>query len=259
MKPLKKYTYERYAILCQMAYPDGSEYEIEQGDYHQIEILDRFKTSCVRIIWQDKKKEVVVVFRGSHNVYDWLLNCCMFFKKMKSPNGDYRLHWGMVKLLQQPAYYSEELNKHKLSDALTNTLEPLMVEGKKVSFIGHSTGGAMAVIYAQQFAEHYKNRIKRVVTFGQPSCGAKSFFNRYALHKKTYRICCDVDMVTFLPPLPGMYHHVGKQLWLHEGKIYDDIKPSQRLVISLKSWLLRPLTYHYMNKYIRNKTLFDEH
>ncbi|MEL7442080.1 MAG: lipase, partial [Pseudomonadota bacterium] len=33
----------------------------------------------------------------------------------------------------------------------------------------------------------------------------------------------------------------------------------KRFLMSLHSWLLRPITYHYMRKYIRNKSLFDEH
>ena len=259
MKRLKRYTYERYAILCQLAYPNREGFELDFSGFEQIELLDRFKTSCVRVIWQADKKEVVVVFRGSHNLYDWLLNLCMFQTPLEFSGRRYFVHWGMQRLLQQPSYTKFDGQAKPLLQRIINILQPLADEGKKISFIGHSTGGSLAVLFADQFARKELGKVKRVVTFGQPSCGGASFKRHYCLHHKTYRVCCDVDIVTFLPPLPYLYQHVGKLLWLHEDRIYEHITPGTRLWISIKSWLLRPFAYHYMKKYIRNKGLFDKH
>lgn len=261
MKRLKRYAYEKYAILCQLAYPNDGKYKPIFDQFEQIEIFDRFKKSCVRVVWQTHKKEVVVVFRGSHNVYDWLLNLCLFqtpFQISNSPKKRYSIHWGMNKLLSQPSYSHRFNDKKPLTDRLMQALMPLSEQGKRITFIGHSTGGSMAVLFADRFSRHDNVKVKRVVTFGQPSCGGQGFFRHYQLHHKTYRVCCDVDIVTFLPPLPLYYRHVGKSLWLHEGVMFENIRPSKRLWLSIKSWLLRPITYHYMNKYIRNKSLFDE-
>lgn len=258
MKRLKRYAYEKYAILCQLAYMKDSELVADFGHFEQVEILDRFGKSCVRIVWQKQKKEVVVVFRGSHNVYDWLFNLCFFKKTYRDENRKLDIHWGMHNLLKQPSSSAGKSEKLPLDKQIQNVLIPLMEEGKRVTFTGHSTGGSLAVLFADRFYQQPNVKVKRVVTFGQPSCGGRLFYRNYSLHHKTYRICCDVDIVTFLPPLPFIYRHVGKSLWLHEGVMFENISPSKRLWLSVKSWLLRPITYHYMQKYIRNKSLFDD-
>lgn len=258
MKRLKRYAYEKYAILCQLAYPNGEHYRANFEDFEQIEVFDRFKKSCVRIVWQKHKKEVVVVFRGSHNVYDWLLNLCLLQTKITVSGATYATHWGMERLLNQPSFTAQDQTKQPLSRRLMALLMPLAAEGRRITFVGHSTGGSLAVLFADRFSRLDNVKVKRVVTFGQPSCGGRSFYRQYQLHHKTYRICCDVDIVTFLPPLPYYYCHVGKSMWLHDGVMFENIRPSKRLWLSIKSWLLRPITYHYMHKYIRNKGLFDE-
>lgn len=259
MKKLKRYKYEHYAILCQLAYRSDTVHRLDLSNYHQIELIDSTKKPCLRVVWQDHKKEVVVVFRGSHSVRDWLLNLCFLQQKVRAGNTSYRVHWGIVQLLKQKCRRKGEKKKVELQQLLLQILEPLIYEGKKVTFIGHSTGGAMAVLFADRFERQFPKQTKRVVTFGQPSLGGASFAKQYCLAHKTYRVCCDIDMVTFLPPLPIIYTHVGKMLWLHEDEIYENIPSWKRLLLSLKSWLLGPISNHFMHKYIRHKGLFDEH
>ena len=259
LKRLKRYKYERYAILCQLAYSAKTEYELDFSNYQQAEFFDSSKRSCVRVVWQQQKKEVVVVFRGSHSVRDWLLNLCVLPRKVKQEHSRYWVHWGVYNLLKQPCYQVDPKKVMKLDRALLKLLSPLVAEGKKVTFIGHSTGGAMAVLFADWFERIYTGKTKRVVTFGQPSLGGWSFAKSYALPNKTYRICCDIDMVTFLPPLPYVYFHVGKMLWLHNDVIYDNIPPWKRLLLTLRAWIIGPISNHFMHKYIRHKGLFDEH
>ncbi|NVK24409.1 MAG: DUF2974 domain-containing protein [Gammaproteobacteria bacterium] len=259
MKKLKQYKYERYAILCQLAYPSGYQADVDFSEFEQVEIFDRFNTSCVRIVWQESRREVVV-FRGSHNIYDWLLNLCCFKSKVVDDNRKFYVHWGVRSLLKQPSSLSfQKSTTRSLQQNVQAVLKPLVEQGKKITFVGHSTGGSLAVLCADLLNQQTQIKIKRIVTFGQPACGGNSFYKAYSLHNKTYRICCDVDMVTLLPPLPYIYRHVGRQLWLHEGVIYENIKPLKRFLISLKDWLFRPITFHYMDKYIRSKELFDKH
>lgn len=259
MKKLKRYKYEHYAILCQLAYRSETIHRLDLSNYQQIELLDSGKKPCVRVVWQEHKKEVVVVFRGSHSVKDWLLNLCCYQQQVKHSDQAYRVHWGIIQLLEQKCRKVGQKDKTSLKASLLQILEPLINEGKKVTFIGHSTGGAMAVLFADLFESQFAKKTKRVVTFGQPSLGGLSFEKQYKLAHKTYRICCDIDLVTFLPPLPFYYVHVGKMLWLHEDEIYENIPSWKRLLLSLKSWLLGPISNHFMHKYIRHKGLFDEH
>ncbi len=259
MKRLKRYKYEHYAILCQLAYCTEPAYQLNLSDYELVEITDYSNKPCVRVLWRANKREVVVVFRGSHTVRDWLFNLCCFQYKVIFPSTEYWVHWGIAKLLKQRCKQANNNNEQALDQTLINLLKPLVEQGKKITFIGHSTGGAMAVLFADQFERQFPKKTKRVVTFGQPSLGGKSFAKQYLLARKTYRICCDIDMVTFLPPLPIVYFHVGKMLWLHEDVIYENIPSWKRLLLSLKSWLLGPISNHFMHKYIRHKGLFDEH
>lgn len=259
MKKLKRYKYEHYAILCQLAYRADTVHRIDLSNFQQIELVDATKKSCLRVVWQEHKREVVVVFRGSHSIRDWVLNLCLFQCNVFFGAEKYRVHWGITQLLDQYCRKLGERKKVRLKDMLLAILEPLVIEGKKITFVGHSTGGAMAVLFADQFERKFPKKTKRVVTFGQPSLGGRSFAKQYKLAHKTYRVCCDIDLVTFLPPLPFVYVHVGKMLWLHEGEIYENIPSWKRLLLSLKSWFLGPISNHFMYKYIRHKGLFDEH
>ncbi|MDO6706653.1 lipase [Photobacterium sp. 1_MG-2023] len=284
MKKLKRYQYERYAILCREAYPadfDHIQYGFEAEGRR--DITDRWGRTIIRVLW-GQKNEVIVVFKGSQNLWDWLLNFACFPKKMISGKRSYHVHWGYHFLLQQSSKVdsnpyeqsrpsmsaSQEADFLQATDArhfqaeslyqqIRNTLAPLIQQGKRVSLTGHSSGGAMAVLTAERLGLEFPDAIKRIVTFGQPAAGFWSFKRAYSYQHCTYRICCDLDIVTFLPAIPLLYWHVGKMLWLHNEKIYDNISTPNRLYKSLVSWLLRPITYHYMHKYIRNKDYFDKH
>lgn len=262
MKKLKRYQYERYAILCQLAYPDA-----ESDDAHVLEpfnqrqLVDNYGRMSVRILWTDNKKEVIVVFRGSLGLRDWLANLVCIPAKIQQADRHFYIHWGFRRLLKQPMFSSTKTIEDALPlrELLIKVLAPLRQQGKRFTFVGHSSGGAVAVLMADYFERQDKKAVKRVVTFGQPAVGTRSWQKHYLLHNKTYRICCDLDIITFMPLLPFYFWQVGKLLWLHDEKIYENTPTHTRFLMSLKSWLLRPITYHYMRKYIRNKTLFDEH
>ncbi len=143
-------------------------------------------------------------------------------------------------------------------ERLEATIVPLILQGKRITITGHSSGGAIGSVFADYIERKYPKSIKRVVTFGQPAIGDWTFKKRYRLSHKTYRICCDIDIVTFMPPVPFLYWHVGKMLWLYNGRIYENTPTLMRLGRSLVSWLIRPFSYHLMSKYIRNKDFFDE-
>lgn len=285
MKKLKRYQYERYAILCRLAYPSDFDHTQYGFDIEgRRDITDRWGRTIIRILWSEEKKEVIVVFKGSQNLWDWLLNFACFPKKLPGRRKPYHVHWGYHYLLEQNSKIEDNPYSHpnlvmsttqaidylqaadtrhfqgeSIYQQIRATLLPLILEGKRVSLTGHSSGGAMAVLTAERLGLEHPDAMKRVVTFGQPAAGFWSFKRAYSYHHCTYRICCDLDIVTFLPPIPCLHWHVGKMLWLHNEKIYDNISTPVRLYKSLLSWLLRPITYHYMHKYIRNKDYFDKH
>ena len=280
-------------MLCKLAYPHSIDHvALGYAVDGYAEISNHRQQVIARILWQHDKKEVVVVFRGSQSIGDWLINlCCLPRRKcFKTPISDsvtaensnnapepnnsfnkeasniasapkYYVHWGYDHLLNQRvqkeiAGVSQSVSIYQQIQAI---VEPLIAQGKRISLTGHSSGGAMAILAADRLERQFPRAIKRVVTFGQPAAGFRSFKRHYLLHLRTYRICCDLDIITFLPPLPGVFVHVGRSLWLHNERIYENIVPALRLYKTLVSWVISPISYHYMHKYIRNKDFFDKH
>ncbi|CAH6853561.1 Lipase [Vibrio chagasii] len=262
MKPLKRYQYERYAVLCNLAYPrvfKQTRYGFDPNG--QRIIKNQFGKTMIRVLWSSDKDEVVVVIKGSHSVSDWLLNFALWTRSCKRIGLNYRVHAGFYHLMFQESQPSRNEDKLGLSviERLESVLIPLLEQGKRIAITGHSSGGAIGCVFADYFDKKYPGCIKRIVTFGQPAIGDWSFKKRYRLRKKTYRICCDIDIVTFMPPVPLLYWHVGKVLWLYNGRIYENTPTFIRLGRSIFSWLIRPFSYHLMSKYIRNKDFFDQH
>ena len=107
MKKLKRYQYERYAILCQLAYPDAEEhYHQILEPFHERQLVDKYGRMSVRILWLDNKKEVIVVFRGSLGLRDWLANLVFLPWKIKQVDKTFYVHWGFSRLLAQPMFSS---------------------------------------------------------------------------------------------------------------------------------------------------------
>lgn len=261
MKKLKRYQYERYAVLCKVTYQtDFDPQSLGFSSDNYAEIANRWGHICARVLWRDDHPEVLVVFRGSQTVHEWLINIHCLPKVKRFVDCRYHVHAGYDYLLEQPSNpcapdYQSGVSIYQQLNAIVS---PLILFGKRVTLTGHSSGGAMAILAADRLERQYTKSIKRVVTFGQPATGFGSFKRQYLLHRRTYRICCGVDVVTFLPPLPGTFHHVGRMLWLHNERIYENISPFKRFVLSFASWLLSPFASHYMHKYIRDKDFFDD-
>ncbi|MEI8632589.1 lipase [Vibrio sp. PP-XX7] len=256
MKRLKRYQYERYAVLCQLAYPRVFKHTRYGFDpTGQRIIRNRAGRIIIRILWSKAQEEVVIVFKGSHSIADWLFNLAIWLKNCRDIGLNYSIHAGLYAILQQQSQPSRNEDKLGLTvlERLEKVIIPLIGSGKRITLTGHSSGGAIACVVADYLEHHAPKSIKRVVTFGQPAIGNWQFHKNYLLHHKTYRICCDLDVVTFLPPLPFCYWHVGKLLWLYNGKIYENTPTVIRLGRSLISWVIRPFSYHMMSKYIRNK------
>ncbi|CAM2833637.1 lipase [Vibrio rarus] len=215
----------------------------------------------IRILWSKSRQEVVIVLKGSHSIKDWLINLLCWQRSATLFGLDYSIHAGFHYLLRQESPPSHKLDTLGLSvfERVLHIVTPLLNNGMRLVITGHSSGGALGCIIGDHIERRHPKAIKRIVTFGQPAVGGWTFKQRYTLPHKTYRVCCDLDVVTFMPPLPLLYWHVGKILWLYNGRIYENTPTFIRLGRSFISWLIRPFSYHLMSKYIRNKDFFDDH
>lgn len=261
MKSLKRYQYEKYAVLCNLAYPrvfKQTRYGFDPNG--QRIVANRYGKTVVRVLWNKDKEEAVIVIKGSHSFTDWLLTFAMWQRSCKHFGLNYRIHAGFHYILNQESQPIHKKDRLGIS-LFQRTIEiasELIESGKRVTITGHSSGGAIGCVIADALEKKYPKSIKRIVTFGQPAIGNHQFKRRFKLAHKTYRICCDLDVVTFLPPIPLLYWHVGKVLWLYNGRIYENTPTLVRLGRSLVSWVIRPFSYHLMSKYIRNKDFFDD-
>ncbi|WP_261833258.1 lipase family protein [Vibrio ishigakensis] len=261
MKSLKRYQYERYAVLCRLAYPRVFKQTAFGFDPNGQRVVRNVQGKIMaRILWTKSRSEVIVVLKGSHSVKDWLLTLAFWQRGCHKWQLDYSIHAGFHYLLSQespPSHKSDKLGQ-SVFERIVDIVEPLIEQGMRVAITGHSSGGAIGCILGDYLEQRHPKSIKRIVTFGQPAVGNWHFKKRYTLSHRTYRVCCDLDIVTFLPPVPLAYWHVGKMLWLYNGRIYENTPTAIRFGRSIVSWLIRPFSYHLMSKYIRNKDFFDD-
>jgi hypothetical protein len=101
--------------------------------------------------------------------------------------------------------------------------------GGQVLVTGHSLGGALAVLLADQLSTMGKS-VTAVYTFGMPRPGRRAFAERYnggPLGKRTYRFVYGDDIVpTVAPSEPFGFHHVGQYVPApRDGKFPASLNP----------------------------------
>jgi triacylglycerol lipase len=79
---------------------------------------------------------------------------------------------------------------------------------------GHSLGGALAVLAADQF-QRCGHDVNGVYTFGCPRIGDRTFAMQYnrRLYNHTYRLVNHKDVVPHLPPNKFGYAHIGQLIY----------------------------------------------
>ena len=136
-----------------------------------------------------REDAVVVAFRGSQDVTDWLVN--FSFAQVDGDLYDLpgRVHLGF-------------------SSALAAAWEPLVsavqeraAGGVPVWVTGHSLGGAMATLAAARFLELGLN-VAPVYVFGQPRAGDQEFADAMQIEfeERFYRFANGLDVVPRVPP-----------------------------------------------------------
>lgn len=140
---------------------------------------------------------VVVVFRGTENLLDWLTNLRAGWVVLQGGVG---VHRGFFE-----AYWP-------VRTALFSRLLDLIHEKPRPVYVtGHSLGGALALMAAAELGNHdeavVRDSIAACYTFGCPKAGDRSFDTYVKV--PLYRITNGLDLVPALPPLLTGYRHVG--------------------------------------------------
>lgn len=139
------------------------------------------------------ERSVVVAFRGTQGLADWLSNLDIPPRDSAAFDGE-AVHKGFLGAYEAVA--------HIVEDALD------AAPGKTLWFTGHSLGGAIAVVAA---ATHRARSPAGLVTFGQPrmlSRGAADVI-KTAFGPDYVRVVNDNDIVA---RIPRIYRHAGKLL-----------------------------------------------
>lgn len=140
------------------------------------------------------KDIVVLVFRGTSSLVDWLTN--VKFVLTASTVG--KVHFGFNQAL--------DLVWEDVYDTICTWKD----RNQTLWVTGHSLGGALATLAVDRMTEKLLD-VSGMYTFGQPRVGNKEFANHFDRKMKRYsfRFVDDEDIVTRVPFPP--YQHVGNE------------------------------------------------
>ncbi|KAJ1965573.1 hypothetical protein GGI12_000671 [Dipsacomyces acuminosporus] len=150
-----------------------------------------------------REKEIYVVWTGTRRIRSIVVDAIAVFGRFPKQVPGSSVHAGFLDSTDS-VYPHIVKNIHALDQDFPDY---------NIVFIGHSLGGASAVLSALAYAmdnQGSKDRI-RVWTFGQPRVGNRPFVEYYTqmLGSQTYRVTYQADIVPHVPPwqILGYQHH----------------------------------------------------
>lgn len=188
------------ALVSQWAYRDesvGSTEALEEGRFSR---CDYFQVNETRGMVVSNETDLVLAFRGSANLENWLRN----LNFLPVDRGYATLHGGFAECFDEVR-----------SDAW-QLLSGHGLQTKRVWLTGHSLGGALATILAAEFSR-YASSVAGIYTFGQPCAGQQGFVDFFNHHYRgrCFRFVHGEDVVTRLPP---GYAHVADLVPLGDSR-----------------------------------------
>lgn len=202
------------ALCSQLAYePPLSVTHIatSKWGFQSVQVIEAGDTQC---FIANSPGAIVVSFRGSESVPDWITNLSLYSKSRSYGS----VHSGFSNAFD---FVKSAVRAH-LANSMTNN--------RKLLFTGHSLGGALATIAGAEFHEEFG--ISGIYTFGQPRVGKADFASFVASRfgQKFYRVVNDDDIVTRVPP---GYEHVGTLFHLGpHGEIAESLLEGANTVSS---------------------------
>ena len=179
----------------------------------QAELVEERSAECY-VAW--RPDAVIVAFRGTQ-VDEWpdILTDAGVAQIAWGPRGQTgqrRVHSGFAKAIQ------------RIWPKLTAVLDRLKAN-RTVWFCGHSLGGALATLAADQY-----NDTRGVCTFGSPRVGDPAFASAFTTKfvNRCARYVNDHDVVTHVPPpvlLPWLYRHVDPRRFIDSVGLISDGGP----------------------------------
>lgn len=159
----------------------------------------------------DKTRSHIIAIRGTANQENVIVD--MSFKLVPDSITGIDIHQGFL-------LSAQDIYQH---------IKPLLISGYRINTIGHSLGGATALVLAMMLdAEGYN--VGEVITFGQPKVTNFSGSQKYQ-HLNVTRIVTAKDMVPLVPPVDpielmnlSIFWHNGTELVLFNDNRYSVLR-----------------------------------
>jgi hypothetical protein len=161
--------------------------------------------------------EIVVAFRGSSNLKNWIAD--FTFNKVPYPNpacknchvhdGFYTVYLGTL----------VEMNRHVATLAAKYPTASIFVTG-------HSLGAAVSILGALDFIQLYPKRLVSLYNYGEPRVGDPAFvaWACTVLHDgQQHRLVHNKDPVPHLPPIDFGFLHAPQEIWYKGNTDKDPI------------------------------------
>ncbi len=232
------------AYIAEATYKSKDEIEAvlkSQGyKLQQFKQLDGYSVGYI-IAVNDDKKQYIIAVRGTSNVDNVIVDAAFVLVPDKLTGID--IHQGFL------------LSARDIYQQLLPELKP----GYKITTIGHSLGGADALILAMMLdAKGYT--IDEVITFGQPKVTNIGGSNKYQ-HLNIKRLVNPKDVVPLVPPADPMdmmnlsiFWHQGTEIILYGNNRYAVLSGTKSMMRATDFLNDVPseqhLNNHYMTTYI---------
>jgi triacylglycerol lipase len=183
-------------------------------------------------------EKIIVAFRGSEELSDWVANMNRLMDKSLCKNYKVSLHGGFCNYLNKIwKPYNDPKGRPEAKGIKAIVQEEMKDSPKSLWFTGHSLGGAAATLAAISCVwEAPPIEVTGVYTYGQPRVGGLRFAKLYneQLKLKTFRFVNNNDVVTKVPTWAPLFFftHVGQIKYItQDGEIlnFEKLNPWQRL------------------------------
>ena len=198
------------AYIAEATYKSAEDVEkslLSQGyALTQYKQLEGYSVAYV-IATNDKTRQHMIAVRGTSNIENIIVDAAFVLVHDKITGID--IHQGFL------------LSARDIYEKIKPELKP----GYQINTIGHSLGGAAAIIIAMMLDAHGYS-IGEVITFGQPKVTNISGSRKFE-HLNVIRLVTPKDVVPLTPPLDPMdlmnlsiFWHQGTEIILSENKQY---------------------------------------
>ena len=207
----------------------------EFGFENDTGLIYYFFTEKVRAyLCRDSRDNIFVIFRGTETFKQWIRNICAW--TIGIGRNKIKLHKGFWNAFNEiwPAtigYLYKSGKAEKVPYSLKDLLHALTAtNATRVWFTGHSLGGALATIAAEEYVHQYQHKKENVYmyTFGCPNVGNKDLGDEFNIkfqcltpQSRAFRYVMHDDLVT-AANFVSLAKCGSKRLMLNDGTFHVD-------------------------------------